>query len=150
MYTINTKIIEKSSLFNEPRSKLWWRWTTKEGLHSFFGYDNQIELTPGGPFEIYFLKDNPEGTKGGEGNKILSFLPEEMLSFTWNAPPQHELVRNHSHRTWVVLNFEKKDDQQTRLSLRHIGWLDGEEWDAVYHYFRKAWDMVFKSLSEVN
>jgi len=37
-------------------------------------------MTPGGLFEIYFLLDNPEGTRGGEGNQVLSFLPKKSVT----------------------------------------------------------------------
>jgi len=40
-----------------------------------FGLDKKVEMIPGGSFESYFLLDNPEGTRGGEGNQVLSFLP---------------------------------------------------------------------------
>jgi uncharacterized protein YndB with AHSA1/START domain len=140
------KIILKTKIFSEPAEKLWWRWTTHEGLLSFFGNDNKVELELNGPFEIYFLMENPYGLQGSEGCKIISFLPEKMLSFTWNAPPQHKEIRNHSHQTWVVLNFNPIDEKHTEIELNHLGWLEGEQWDMVYDYFEKAWDSVFERL----
>ncbi len=105
MHTINDKIITKTRLIETPINTIWWQWTTHEGLLTFFGQDNKVELCLGGAYEIYFLLDNPEGLRGGEGNKILSYLPNKMLSFTWNAPPEHLeiLLRNSfflSHYSW--------------------------------------------------
>jgi uncharacterized protein YndB with AHSA1/START domain len=138
---INDKMIVKVREFNIPLESLWWKWTTKEGLLSFsFGYDNKVELKVNGAYEIYFIKENPEGDRGGEGNKILSYIPHELLSFTWTAHPDFVEVRNHPHRTWVVMYFEKIDENKSRLTVKHLGWLDGEEWDMVYEYFIKAWD----------
>lgn len=107
-----------------------------------------MELTPGGPYEIYFLLENPEGTRGGEGNTVLSFLPPKMLSFTWNAPPSIPEVRNHIHKTWVVVQLEKIDSKNTKVSLDHLGWLAGEKWDETYAYFDRAWDIVLNSLKD--
>ena len=91
--------IKKSGVINEPIDNVWWRWTTHEGLKSFFGVDNKIELKPNGSFEICFLMDNPVGLRGSERCKVLSYLPKKMLSFTWNAPPQYQEVRDSDYQT---------------------------------------------------
>ncbi len=110
--------------------------------------DNRIDLQPFGRYEILFLMDNPEGLQGGEGNVVLSFLPCKMLSFTWNAPPDFPLIRNHEHKTWVVVEFEETPDNTTTLTLSHLGWLKGDEWDQVFNYFDQAWSRVMMSLEE--
>ena len=69
-----------------------------------------------------------------------------MLSFTWNAPPDHPEIRSHEHQTWVVLTFDVLAKDQVKASLYHLGWLDGEKWDAAYDYFNKAWEFVMDSL----
>lgn len=145
---IHAKAIEKSRVVNCPVNEVWFKWTTHEGLLTFFGKDNKVDLRPGGPYEIYFLMDNPPGTKGGEGNTILSFVPEQMLSFTWNAPPKYPEVRNHEHRTWVVVTFTEVADGKTKVTLRHLGWLAGEQWDQTFQYFDSAWDTVLGWLDE--
>ena len=124
--TPNHKCLHKSRIVQANVKSVWDKWTTHSGLKSFIGLDNKVDLTPGGPYEIYFLLDNPEGTRGGEGNTVLSFLPHKMLSFTWNAPPTIPEVRNHTHKTWVVVQLEEVDTTKTKVSLDHLGWLDGK------------------------
>lgn len=100
----------------------------------------------GGKYEMYFLLDNPKGSRGGEGNRILSFVPQKMLSFEWNAPPHFPKVRKE--KTWCVLFFDKLDLNSTRIRFYHLGWQEGEEWDKVYDYFQKAWDSVLGNLKK--
>lgn len=145
---IKNKVIFKTKIVNCSIDTVWWKWTTHEGLLTFFGPDNKIKLKLGGAFEIYFLLDNAKGLQGVEGCKIISYLPKKMLSFTWNAPPEHPEIRNHNHKTWVVLNFNSISGKQTEVELNHLGWLDGEKWDEVYNYFDSAWDTVLKWLEE--
>ena len=38
-------------------------------------------------YELHFLEDAPEGRRGSESCRVLAFVPERLLSFTWNAPP---------------------------------------------------------------
>ena len=143
---LNQKVLHKNRIVDAGTKQVWEKWTTHAGLKTFIGADNKIELTPGGPFEIYFLLDAPEGEKGGEGNKVLSFLPNEMLSFSWNAPPSIPEIRNQKHRTWVVVQLIEIGETTTKVTLDHLGWKEGEKWDETYAYFDKAWDFVMDSL----
>jgi len=76
------KVIHKTRTIPCTTSQTWQKWTTHEGLLTFFGRDNKIEMQPGGAFEIYFMMDNPYSLRGSEGCQVLSFLPEKMFSFT--------------------------------------------------------------------
>lgn len=144
------KQIKKTRLIKESVEKVWWRWTTHEGLKTFMGEDNKIELTPGGAFEIYFLMDNPVGLRGSEDCKVLSYLPYQMLSFSWNAPPEHKEIRESKYKTWVVVNLKSLSENQTEITLTHLGWLDDEKWIAVFDYFNTAWEMVLDWLNNAS
>jgi uncharacterized protein YndB with AHSA1/START domain len=140
------KRIEKSVIVSKTPKEAWYMWTTHKGLLSFFGADNSIELKPGGAFEIYFLMDNPYGLRGSEDCKVLSYVPEKMLSFSWNAPPQFPGIRSAEYKTWVVVEFGQAEKDKTKVTLTHLGWREGEEWDKVYSYFEEAWDIVLESM----
>ena len=74
----------------------------------------------------------------------MSFLPEEMLSFEWNAPPSLGAMRwKHTH---VVLHFADTPEGQTRVRFDQLGWGEGEGWNAVYEYFDSAWEHVLRNL----
>ncbi|MEX0812792.1 MAG: SRPBCC domain-containing protein [Chitinophagales bacterium] len=148
MYSINQKSIVKTKVLNTSAKQLWKKWTTHEGLLTFFGRDNKIELIPGGAFEIYFLMENEYGLRGSETCKVLSYLPNEMLSFSWNAPPSFLKIRNHPHKTWVVITFKPINENQCEVKLTHLGWLDGDEWNKVFEYFENAWEIVLNRFEE--
>lgn len=144
--TISDKKIVKSRIVDKPIDDVWRRWTTHAGLKTFLGIDNKIELRPGGCFEIYFLIDNPVGLRGSEGCKVLSYLPNKMVSFSWNVPPIFEELRKANYKTWVVLLFDSTEDQKTEIALTHLGWPEDGGWDPVFDYFDKAWDTVLRRL----
>jgi uncharacterized protein YndB with AHSA1/START domain/uncharacterized protein YciI len=123
---------------------VWSAWTTADGVRRFLGVESRITLAPGGAYEFYFVPDAPEGQRGGEGNTVLSYLPQRMLSFTWNAPPSFSDVRQE--RTIVVLEFEQIAPQAVCLTLTHHGFGQGEQWDDVYSYFANAWPSVLEAL----
>lgn len=115
-------------------------WSTEEGIKSFFAPDCKITLEPKGAYEMYFVPEAPEGNRGGEGNIVLAFTENKMISFTWNAPPSFPNVREH--RTSVVVRFIRLDDTRTKVTLHHSGWGEGEEWDKAFEYFSSAWGKV--------
>ena len=129
-----------------PQTAVWDAWTTTKGVNSFFSEMADIELRIGGKYEIYFSDQVPYGQRGSEDCRILSFLPQSMLSFEWNAPPQFGKLRYEL--TQVILQFEKISENETRITLTQHGWGIGEKWDELYAYFERAWGYVLNNLKE--
>lgn len=141
------RMIENDKVIPAPVADVWKAWTTSEGMASFLT-DAHIELRIQGPFELYFAPDQPYGLRGSEGCHILSYVPEQMLSFEWNAPPSIPSLRDGNMRNWVMVMFEPVNDRETKLTLRHLGWGDGEDWDACFAYFENAWPMVLSACEK--
>jgi len=145
------RVVRKEVKVNASVEKVWNAWATNDGATKFFAPKARIELAVGGPYELYFDLEAPKGSQGGEGCKVLSFLPVEMLSFEWNAPPEFPNVRKEQmeKHTWVVVQFNRVAKNQTRVRLTHLGWKEGEEWEKVFQYFLRAWDIVLGRLEHV-
>jgi len=117
--------------------EVWDAWTTEEGVKSFFAPACNIHLSVDGPYEILFDPESEPGQRGAEGVRIMAFEPKRMLSITWNAPPEMSEVRKQW--THVVIRFEETAKGQTKVTLTHDGWGEGEEWDKAFAYFTRAW-----------
>ncbi len=113
-------------------------------MRAFMSPAARIQLQVGGAYEPYFNLEAPSGARGGEGLQILSYLPRQMLSFTWNAPPAFPDVRRQ--HAWVVVHLEPVGTELTRVSLTHLGWGTGAEWDRAFDYFQRAWDVLMFRL----
>ena len=140
------RAIEKQVVVNAPLAQAWAAWTSREGIVSFFAPDARIEPRVGGAFEIYFDPGAAPGSKGADGMRFLAMQPMKMLSFDWNAPPS--LPEARAQRTVVILRFESVNASTTRVSLHHVDWGDGGEWDRAYAYFDRAWGNVLGSLKK--
>jgi uncharacterized protein YndB with AHSA1/START domain len=123
-----------------PLAEVWRAWTTEEGAESFFAPKCRIDLKPGGAYEMLFDLDAAQGEQGGEGMVVLAVQPMRMLAFTWNAPPHLPDVR--VQMTHVVVRMWETESGETRVTLRHDGWGDGDEWDDAYQYFSRVWPKV--------
>jgi uncharacterized protein YndB with AHSA1/START domain len=117
--------------------EVWQAWTTEAGICSFFAPRAHLDLRPGGAYEPLFDLDAPPGQQGAEGMLVLAIQPQQMLSFTWNAPPELPSVRGHM--THVVIRLFPLGDRSTKVTLQHDGWGSGGEWDKAYDYFVRAW-----------
>lgn len=118
----------------------WRDWTSSDSLTAWWPVPRtNIELRVGGPIELFFDPDAPPGAQGSEGCRFLAYVPGEMVSFTWNAPP-HLALRPVN--TWVVITFSDGGDGHTDVRLVHTGFLDGGDWDAYLAYFESAWSQV--------
>lgn len=144
--------VDEEVVVNAPLADVWNAWTTTSGAQTFFAPRCEIELFPGGSYNILFMPGNPSGQRGAEGQKVLSFLPMEALSFDWGAPPQFPFAR--AHPGWIVIQFKAVDEARTRVRLVHLGFDElkakypdhAEEFGKVREYFAKAWPYVLGNL----
>ena len=125
---------------------VWKAWTTSDGIKTFFAPDAKVELRVDGPFEIYMNPFAGRGMKGADDMRIIGFQEKKMLTFTWNAPPS--LPEARKQRSVVIVRFISRGDQLTDVTLHHIGWGEGGEWDKAYDYLTKAWPIVMKNLKK--
>ena len=70
---------------------------------TFFAPRAHIDFVLGGAYELLWSGDDEvaPGSQGSERCRVLSYLPGEMLSFEWNAPPEFPGVRGTP--TFVVV-----------------------------------------------
>lgn len=138
-------LIDKTVDVAAPTADVWAAWTTSEGARTFFAPGARIRLELGGPYELLFDPSEPSGRQGSEGMRVLSYLPGEMLSFEWNAPPSIPEARD-GPPAFVVVQLAPLGPGRTRVRLRHLGFEARPRADEVRAYFARAWDLVMAWL----
>lgn len=128
-----------------PPAEVFARWTTEDGVRTFFAPDAQLEPAPGGAYQLYFDPAAPEGSRGSEGCIIVELVPDRRLVVTWNFPPSLPTLRDG--RTLVTVELEPLDGGRTRVTLRQVGFRRGAEWDEGFAYFERAWNLVLERLA---
>jgi uncharacterized protein YndB with AHSA1/START domain len=140
------KRIEKEVVVAAPLQQVWEAWTTSAGAETFFAPKTQIELRLGGPYQVLFQPDAAEGSRGAEDCMVLTYRPQEMVAFTWSAPPQWPEIRKQ--RTVVVVQLVELDKGSVKVILQHLGFGEGKDWGEVQQYFDRAWPVVLGRLQE--
>ncbi len=148
--------INVEALIAAPREQVYSWYSTSAGWKASLGLDSNIEPRIGGPFEVYFGKDHPAGQRGSEGCTVLSFVPNEMFSHSWNAPPTIPHCRDGGLHTWIVVRFEEVGPALTRVRLTHQGFSENAaketespfraDWLKTRAYFMNAWPRVLDAL----
>ena len=60
------------------------------------------------------------------------------------GPPEFSEIRKE--KSWVVVQLEEIGRKKVRVTLSHLGWKEGGDWNAAYKYFDRAWDLVLARL----
>ena len=139
--------IFKDVVVKAPVEAVFKSWSTSEGIASFFAPEAKVEPRSGGAFEVYINPYAAPGMKGADDMKVMAYQENRMISFTWNAPPNLPEVR--AQRTLVIVRTQPVAEG-TRVTLTHVGWGDGGQWDQTYNYFDKAWGNVLANLQKVH
>lgn len=143
------RAIVEEAVVSADALSAWRLWTTNEGFKSFFpggpALETNIDLRPGGPFEVFIIPGAPEGARGCDDCRILGYEEGRMISFTWTNRPDMAV---RPHKTSVVVTFDPLTDDTTRVTLVADGWGAGPDWDVAYVYFDKAWESVLRSFKE--
>ncbi len=110
-----------------PVADVWDLLASEEGFKRLGGKEPKLELRPGGAYSFW----------PGAPNKVLAFVPHEVLSTSGSAPPEFPNVRMGG--TWSSYFFEPAARDRTRIRLVCVGWRPGEkEWDDAFDYFLKS------------
>ena len=126
-------------IIKAPLEECFNRWITEIGLQSFFCPNLHIDPRPCGLFDMYFNTDEPQGLQGSENCRYMAIQKNEMISFTWNSPPQLPAIRNQY--TFVRLLFSGSSNQ-THFLLSHMGMGVGPIWQKNRDYFCRAWGSI--------
>lgn len=132
---------EAARSVNAPVAAVYERFTTSAGWKKFLGAEAAIDLRIGGSWEVYFGEDKI----GSNGCQVLSYIPNEMVSFSWNAPPKFV---ERAQRTWCVVHFANDGANRTSVRFQHFGFSPSGNWKEVQGYFEKAWPNVLTALAQ--
>ena len=142
------RVLRKEIVVCAPLDDVWHAWTTPAGA-KFASSESNIRLEIGGPFEWFLAGEaDEEGVRGSEGSRVLAFLPAEMLAFDWTFPQDIPNLRLGRAKTQGVIFFDDLGEHGVRVRLAQHGWQEGQDWDAGWDYFDRAWDAVLDLLKQ--
>lgn len=120
-----------------PPAAVWALWTTGEGLRAWLAPSAAIDLRIGGLMEVSHVPDARLGDPGAIRNRVLSFLPERMLSIAVERAPDGFPHPEQVRTLWTVVEFEEvAGGTRVRVSMRGFG--EGEAYEALHAFFARG------------
>lgn len=142
----NIATLKNEVTINAPRSLVWYAWTLSERVSKWFAPETLIDLKVGGAYELYFVPGNKTGMNTS-GCKITKLIDFNELQFTWKGPDQFANIMNQENAlTHVKVTFHEIDDNSTKVSVEHLGFIDDENWSEAINWHKMAWSSVLSSL----
>jgi len=145
------KIIAITTILNCSADNAFNHFASNIHLEKWLTVKADVELKEGGKYELFWSPEDPDKTNNSTfGCKILSFEKPHYLNFEWRGnAEQKEFMNNVRPLTNVTVIFSKLDHEQTKVTLLHTGWRQGESWEKARQYFIRAWTGAIKQLEAI-
>jgi uncharacterized protein YndB with AHSA1/START domain len=121
-----------------PRAEVWALFASTEGLASWVAPVIAIDLSIGGLWEASYDPAAQLGDAANIHNRVISYLPERMLSVRIERAPPGFPHLEDAVRTWSVVEFEEVDALRTRVRVWGLGYGHGPGFDALYGHFEQG------------
>jgi uncharacterized protein YndB with AHSA1/START domain len=126
----------------------WALMTTTDGLASWLAPVVAIDLRIGGDWEASYTPGARLGDAGNIHNRVLSFLPERMLSIAIAEVPTGFPHADAARQLWTVMAFEPVDATHTRVRVAMLGYAEGEAFDVLRGHFERGNSYTLIKLRE--
>ena len=131
------QVVEHSVVIDAPIEAIWHAISTEEGLSEWIAPEARVELEIGGDYELYFWPENAVGDRGIEGTKVLSFVPNRLLSYWGSSPPKFEKV--HSQNVaWVTYSLRELETGEVEVRQYGCWPRFGETWEVEFRDWVQA------------
>ncbi|MBT2640501.1 SRPBCC domain-containing protein [Bacillus sp. ISL-39] len=138
--------VKQEITVNVPVELIWHAWTISDRVALWFAPETNIEAKVGGAYELYFIPGNRTGMNT-KGCKVLKLNFFRELVFEWKGPDQFSSLMNVGEQLTIVsVNFEKIEDNTTKVTVRHTGFKEDDAWTEAVKWHEMAWSGVLKSL----
>ena len=118
--------------------------TEPGGLRGWLCDEAHVENHVGGTYRLRFGGETPFETHG----TVTHFTPDVDLGFEWRAPPLFGALMNEPGPSTRVYFRLAGSPEGIDVTLEHIGWVSGEEWEAARSWHFHLWDDKMQKLKE--
>jgi uncharacterized protein YndB with AHSA1/START domain len=103
-----------------------------------------VEPRMGGTYRLEFVEE-PAFTSAG---RVTHYTPDVEIGFTWYAPPAFASLMNEPEpKTHVYVRLQESPEG-IDVTLEHVGWKSGDEWEEARSWHFHFWDERLQRLKE--
>lgn len=142
------RVLCHEAVLPAPVTDVWALFATTEGLRSWLAPVAAIDLRIGGIWETSYDPEARLGDSGNIRNRVLSFLPERMLSIQVAQAPPGFPHADTAVRLWTVIEFEPAGAGATRVRVSMLGYGRSEADDVLYRFFDRGNAYTLQKLAQ--
>lgn len=146
----STQVTE--GVINVPIAKVWEVFSSKEGWKKLGVAKADNDFRIGGLIRTHYDANGTLGDETGIQNQIMAYDPMKMLAFRIHKAPKTFPFPNAMKNTWTVIYLESLGPNQTKLTLRGVGYTEDKESQEMRQFFQRGnqWTMehLKKQLEE--
>jgi uncharacterized protein YndB with AHSA1/START domain len=141
-------VVETARVIDAPVERVWWAFTTKEGLEAWMVGRASVELKPGGRVQTRYSKDGKLGDESTIVHTVAALDPEHLLVWKPARAPRKFPFKAAWLRTWNVLYFEALPDGKTKVVDRMLGFDDAPDSQKMREFFVHGNEATMKELAD--
>lgn len=116
--------------------------TEPAGLTGWLCEAAEVDPKVGGQYRLRFGGETPFESSGA----VTHFTPDVDFGFEWRAPSSFAVLMNEpSPRTRVYFRLADSPEG-IDITLEHIGWGSGEDWESARSWHFHLWDERLQQL----
>lgn len=127
------------------RERVWWAWTTEEGLAGWLCRRAEVEPFVGGQYELHFDEQDPGRREPELRCQVLSIDHPRLLHLLWRGPDEGDLEAGATEVR--VRLFPALDG--TRLEITHACGEQDAGWDETRTALERLWINSLERLQVV-
>ncbi|GAM99593.1 hypothetical protein U91I_03247 [alpha proteobacterium U9-1i] len=135
-------------LLPAPVAEVWPLFSTSAGLSSWMAPVAAIDLRVGGMMEASYSRGARPGDAGNILNRVLSYLPERMISIAIERAPPNFPHADEARTLWTVIELEPYAENVTRVRVIMLGYDEGEAFDVLARHFNAGNTWTLEKLYE--
>lgn len=119
-----------------PPAEVWRMCATTEGITRWMAPNARVDLRVGGTVQTNYDASAELGGPGTITHHILTYEPERLLAFRFDAPDTAPPAAQRGEECWWMIELEPVNDgAATRIRCSMHGFGEGPEWDETYRFF---------------
>lgn len=103
-----------------------------------------VEARVGGRYELSFSEEATFHSRG----KVTRLTPDVDIGFSWTGPEPFSRLLNEPEPATEVYVRLQESPEGIDVTLEHLGWKGGEEWEEARSWHFHFWDERLRRLKE--
>ncbi len=142
-------MLQQEIVINTSVEKVWNAYTTPEGWTKWVTPIVEMDFKINGTIKSHYDSTATIGDKGTIVNHILNYIPKKQITM------QAELNENfpafmigEEKNLYSIVDFEKMDENQTKLTIYGIGYKNDQQWRELLKFFIQGNEMSLNKLKK--